>query len=335
VGRPTARCFIVTEDGTRIDLSRRGLLVGRALEADLHLEDPRASRRHALLFVDADGPRIVGLGRAPVLQNGVAIMEDADLGHGDKLTFPGAVFRVEVSGPAPGARSGWVVKVTRGASADALPVIRELPADPFLVGGGEGDDLRIPEWMPRLLSLRPRFERWEARVGRGLLRNGRLCEPDTPFPTDSGDRYSCNGVTLRLVNAAISEAATLFSDSDEMPLDVELQPLPPAGGQLTLRDAHEERTVFVSGLRFDLLLTLLAPRAGLEPGDPVPDAVVLSRVWGRQQPRDRKAVTILLKRLRADLERGGIDASSLVVHEAGRSSFRLGRGARVRLLDPR
>ena len=94
-------------------------------------------------------------------------------------------------------------------------------------------------------------------------------------------------------------------------------------------------TTWIPGVRFDVLQGLLNPPVPYKAGDPLPDAVLMPLVWGRQLPTDRKAVTTVLKRLRRDLEKGGLPGSLLVDRSQGRSRFCLAPGAVVELLDPR
>lgn len=78
----------------RYEVPPEGLLIGRSAEADIHLQDPLVSRRHARVALLPDGVEAEDLGsRNGIEVNGAAVPR-ASLGEGDVLTVGGASFRV-------------------------------------------------------------------------------------------------------------------------------------------------------------------------------------------------------------------------------------------------
>ena len=158
--------------------------------------------------------------------------------------------------------------------------------------------------------------------------------PDDVFVLQAGDILACAGVGLVVLDVGIAGKATA-SSAAALPIRVELQPLPPAGGQLTVHTAEHSRTAWVSGVQFDFLQVLLRPPDGRRVYDGVPDGAVLPAVWGRALPSDPGAVATLAKRLRSDLSRSGLDGRALIERTSGRTWFRLAKNARVEVLPPR
>jgi two-component system, cell cycle response regulator len=87
---------------TPIPLERAKVTLGRALDADVRLNDAKASRLHACISTDVDSPsggtvfRITDLGSTNgTLVNGRAISEVV-LNHGDKILIGDQLFRFEL-----------------------------------------------------------------------------------------------------------------------------------------------------------------------------------------------------------------------------------------------
>ena len=107
-------------DGQLIERVRSAatpIRVGRAFDNDLVLDDPRVSRRHALLRRVDDGFRVEDLGSTNgVFLNGVRVVR-ADLADGDRLQIGGQAFRFDAAALTHYARG-------RGAQVDALGLTR-------------------------------------------------------------------------------------------------------------------------------------------------------------------------------------------------------------------
>lgn len=331
------RCQAVLPDGTRLEVDARGLLVGRAVQAEIHLDDPSASRRHGLLYVDLEGPRLVALGRRPVRVNDRVVTEVHALSDGDRVVFPGLEIHIRALRTHTRPRSGWLLKhEPREQRKVAVPRLLPLPLGPVSAGGGEQDEVPLAGWPAGAMTLAPSLPGgWEVELARGIRGPSGSGSGSRRFLMHSGESVTWQAERVHLLDAESCQRTTMREADDELPHRVELQPLPPAGGQITVETDEGSETAFVSGLRFDLLQVLLESTDGHEPGRPLSDADILPRVWGRQLPADRKAVTVLTRRLRRDLEQGGIAGRTLVPRRHGRTRFQLARGAEVRLLPPR
>jgi hypothetical protein len=84
---PTAASLVV--NGSRHSLTPPGLVVGRGSEADLRINDPGVSRRHAEFRVAAEGGRtsvtVVDLGSTNGTMVGRQRVDEADLADGDTV----------------------------------------------------------------------------------------------------------------------------------------------------------------------------------------------------------------------------------------------------------
>lgn len=331
------RCWLEGKDGRRWEVGPRGVLIGRSLGADVHLTDPSVSRRCALVYTDPKGVQLVKIGRSAVEVNGAPLEDSRTVAHGDRLTVAGFEIAVQLEHREPSSNTGWALRHRSVADPTGRAIsFTALPLGSFRAGGDDADDLTIPTWKPAALILEPALPGgWRASLAPELTLNGRVPPKDLAHLLQSGDELACHGVTLRLVDMTSSQQTTMGDDAPELPWQVELQPVPPAGGQLTITLGHRTRTIWLPGLRFDLLQVLLVPLGSGPAGEPVTDAVVLTRVWGRLPPKDPKAVNTLVKRLRKDLEGGGLDARALVERSHGRTRFVLAEGASVALAEPR
>ncbi len=331
------RCWIESAEGRRWQVGPRGLLIGRSAAADIQLTDPSVSRRSALVYTDPQGVQLVRIGRSPVEVNGKPLGESHTLAQGDVLALPGCTLSVRLEREEPQSSTGWALRHRSPADPSGRTIgFTALPLEGFTVGGDDGDDLTMPGWLPASIELEPALPGgWRATLGAGVTLNGRVPPKDLAHLLQSGDELGWQGTTLRLVDLASAHQTTMGDDTPDLPWHVELQPVPPAGGQVTIKLGHRTRTIWLPGLRFDLLQVLLVPLGSGPAGEPITDATVLTRVWGRLPPKDPKAVNTLVKRLRKDLEGGGLDARLLVLRSHGRTQFVLAEGADVVMSDPR
>jgi len=331
------RCWLEGADGRRWEVGPRGVLIGRSAAADVQLTDPSVSRRSALVYTDPQGVQLVRIGRSPVEVNGTVLAESRTLQHGDRITLPGIEILVNLEHQKPSTSTGWALRHRSIANPTGRAIsFTPLALGPFVVGSDESDDLIMPGWLPGAIRLEPALPGgWRGLLGPGVTLNGRVPPKDLNHLLQSGDELGWQGTTMRLVDLASSHQTTMGDDTPDLPWHVELQPVPPAGGQITIKLGHRLRTIWLPGLRFDLLQVLLVPLGSGPAGDPITDAVVLTRVWGRLPPKDPKAVNTLVKRLRKDLDGGGIDAKALVERSHGRTRFVLAAGAEVVMIEPR
>ncbi len=328
-------CWLVFPDDRKLEVQSSGLLVGRSLAANVLLEHPSASRRAALVYVDLQGPHVVRLGRGPVSVNSTSLGDLQSLDHGDVLGFPGLQLRVAVECPTQGEGSGWVLRLT-STELGREARLAELGHEEFSVGAEPEADLQLEGWPEGAARLRPTFSgTWRVDLAEEVTVNG--VEPDQRrgVVLRSGDSLTCRGEALLLLDVASTRRDTAGDLGADLPWKVELQPLMPAGGQITVHQGREQVTAFIPGLRFDLLQVLLQPRGQRKPGEALPDGEVLPAIWGRKLPSDRKAVTTLLQRLRRDLEKADIEGSRLLVRAKGRTGFLLAPGAEVVVHPPK
>ncbi len=330
------QCWLEDAQGRRTPVGRRGLIVGRNLGADLMLDDAAASRRAAFVYQDLEGLWLVRVGRSSVRVGSVEVEETQRLNHGDQIDFPGASFLVHAQQDEALYKARWVLRREAApAELSDLPRVAPLGQGPFTMGGGPGDSLQVAPWPPGLVRLVPSGDAWLATLGQGVSIDGIPVRARFTRELGADSRVGFGGVVYRLVDVAAVQRDTEHRLPVEMPTRAVLQPLVPSGGSLTLGFGEVEVTTWIPGVRFDLLQALLTPPEPYGLGDPLPDAVVLPRVWGRKIPTGRKAVVTVLMRLRRDLDKGGLPGALLVERSTGRSRFRLAPGAQVEILDPR
>jgi hypothetical protein len=335
---PKLQCWLEAEDGKRIPVGPRGLIIGRSLASDVMLADAAASRRSAFIYQDLEGLWLVKVGRSSVRVGHSEVEDTQALRPGDTVHFPGAAYVVQADDDeAALADVSWALRrESAPAELHDLPRVLPLGDQPVTLGGGPEDDLRIPSWPPGLVRLEPiKGGGWSARLREGVSVDGAPVRSDTSRDLTADARIGYARVVFRLVEVAATQRDTQQQLPIELPSRVALQPLVPSGGSITLGFGEAEVTTWVPGVRYDVLQALLSPPAPYQAGDPLPDAVLMPLVWGRQLPSDRKAVVTVLKRLRRDLEKAGLAGSLLVDRSQGRSRFCLAPGALVEILDPR
>jgi hypothetical protein len=108
----------------------------------------------------------------------------------------------------------------------------------------------------------------------------------------------------------------------------------PVGASLSLTVHGRRLTRVLSELRARLLSTLLRPPGEYEPGDYVPDDLVLPKIWPRQPERTRTDLNTLVHRVRKDLLKIGVDPTSVIKRAVtgGATRFKLQPGVEVEVL---
>ncbi len=113
--------LVLRPGGVSVELTRPDVLVGRHSEADVRLPLPDVSRRHCR-FTFAGGRWHV---RDLKSLNGTFVndepVEDAPVGHGDRVRVGGFTFEADLSGAAP---DGEVLRAEDGV---LLSISRALP----------------------------------------------------------------------------------------------------------------------------------------------------------------------------------------------------------------
>lgn len=173
---------------------REGLVIGRSAEADVMLDSPGASRRHALVERDANGRWwIRDLGsRNGTLVNGVPV-QVRHLHHGDDITICDTLLQVSLTGEPPPRRdlhSGFHVAATIQADAPQTLTVNTLA------------DMGSPKVDTRHLFALQRFNRRLIETPKREDRLRLLCE--LMIGEEMHGRYAA---TLRLPPASQPTAA--------------------------------------------------------------------------------------------------------------------------------
>ena len=88
---------LVLPDGRRLALSTGSSIVGRDGEADVRINDPSVSRRHARIVVDGESASVEDLeSKNGTRVKGVAVSQLVKLAKGDVVAFGGVETRLEV-----------------------------------------------------------------------------------------------------------------------------------------------------------------------------------------------------------------------------------------------
>jgi hypothetical protein len=287
------------------------------------LEDPAASRTHALVRGTPAGVELVPLGRNPTRVNGRVVREAIALADGDSVGIGAQWFRV-LSDSAPAERRAlWLLRTPGGAACG-------VHSSGFTVGGGPDDDVTLLGWP-------------EAAARFHLTRTGLLVELAQPArvggaevgadeftPLASGTAIEVAGSAVTVVQMLLgSEHTTHAQTESALPDSVLLQFLD-RGGLLTLGFGDERASVFLPDRRCDLVAALLKPQ-GAPPGSFVADDALAARVWPGEPGKGRTDINVLLHRVRATLVQAEIDARALLERSpgGGATRFVLGDGATV------
>src|SRR5688572_19797000 len=144
---PRLRCMVVVPDGPSRRVGPAGVLIGRQRDCDIVAIDPAVSRRHALVRLTSDGAEVVPLGKTPVEVNGEPTTNARPLRNGDELRVPGLILGVTIEVPRPGkhATTGFVLERAGGSFG--------ITHSPFVIGGGDSDDLVVKKWPASALLL--------------------------------------------------------------------------------------------------------------------------------------------------------------------------------------
>ena len=309
-------------------------MLGRAADCDVVLVSEDASRRQAMVYLGADGPHVVPMGRAPTLLDGVVVETPRACGHGSNVEVPGLKCTL-VAEPVT-LRDGepsWVIERVGGAFFG-------IGERPLTIGGAPDDGLHVAGLPAHALTFRVVSERLVVEFGTAGTVDGRAIAAGSVEGLAPGSRVTGgeladpnHSIALRVIDGGRQHDATTRGAGvrlpDEQVTTAALEFLP-HGGRLRLVSGSRELSLYLPDRRCDLVACLLQPPAPLLPGEFVPDDVLLPRVWPGK-PADRTAINVLVHRLRRDLVRAGIDGCALVERSAGGGAtrFALSRGASV------
>jgi hypothetical protein len=312
--------------GARHPVTSAGILIGRSPGCEIILGDPAVSRRQALVYLDDASPTVVPLGSAPCRLGDREPDSPAPLSDGDVLRLGAAALEVISEQRPLGRESAWVLHRTGGG-------LFGLSKSVHSVGGGAFDDLGFESLPERALLFycgpdRLAVERGAAEVSV----NGVAIAMDDLVELARGDRVKTGEVELRVATGGMIDDTTTrgaheSAPAGALPNSARLEFLP-RGGRLFLEIAGQELSVYLAGLRCDLVATLLSPPDPFSPGELVADDRLAAMVWpGRTM--GRTDLNTLVYRLRKDLLNAGIDAFAIVEREAGGARFCLSPAARV------
>jgi len=325
---PSARgatWWLELPDGSRRRIGAAGVLVGRNPDCDLVLTDDRASRRHAIVHATPEGPAVVSLGRTPVEVDGAA---DAPLADGARITMPGLTVTVVRSAPAEDDDPAWVLQHRGGGTFGVGD--RGLS-----VGQGDEDDLRLPGCPAGAAVFHVVRGTLLVEAGTELTVSARRGDP-APLAVGSmralrrGDVVGLGQAEIEVILGGRTRVGTTVGGDDVRPTEptgVRLQFLP-RGGRLYVDFAGETSAAYLAGRRCDLAACLLQPPAPYRPGEPIPDDVLIPRVWPGGSAT-RSNVGVLLHRLRRDLVQAGLDGCALIVRAEGGGATRFAIGDAV------
>jgi hypothetical protein len=317
------RCMVVVPDGPSRRVGPNGILIGRQGDCDIVATDPQVSRRHALVRLTSDGAEAVPLGRGPIDLNGKDHTSPIALAHGDVLRLPNLELRIEITIPKPDRdAAGFLLERANGSGF-------RISHTPFTLGGGDTDDLIVKAWPPSALAFH--LAQGELFVelhddATPTLRSGQPLTADTLEPLVIGDTIAYRGETFTIAIAPGRVATTAVGSRTELPTRVEIEMLP-RGGRVLFTVGGREHAVYLADRRFDLLVALLRPPSGHQPGDFIPDDAVRAIVWPRKPEVSRQEINMLISRCRKDLIEVGLAGPRLLERAPGGGGTRIALAA--------
>ncbi len=315
---PRLRCMILVTDGPSRRVGQGGLLIGRQKDCDIVADDPSVSRRHALIRLAGDGAELVPLGRTPVTVNGKAHDRAAALADGDRIELPGMVLTVvlEIPRPDKNQSTGFALGRKRGGSFG-------ISHSPFVVGGGEHDDLIVKGWPEGAMRFHVAQGGLFVELTDDAARvNDQPVVADSMVELTTSDELTFRRETFVIAQVAGGDRTTVVGDKAGLPRRVVVQILP-RGGRIVFDLAEGERAVFLADRRLDLLVALLRPPPPYSPGDFIPDDVVRPIVWPRNPGVSRPEINMLISRCRQDLVAAGLHGPRLLERAPGGGATRV------------
>ena len=311
------RCMVVVPDGPSRRVGPAGVLIGRQRDCDIVAVDPSVSRRHALVRLTGDGAEVVPLGKTPVVINGEPHTNPRALANGDELRVPGLVLGITIELPRPQATAPAGYVLERAGSSFGIA------HSPFVIGGGDSDDLIVKKWPASalLLHLAQGMLFVEARDG-DAAKNTEPLEPGALEPLAYGDRLTYRGDVFTIGHAQGRVATTAVGSKGDLPTRVQIEILP-RGGRVVFTIGGREHPVYLADRRFDLMVALLRPPNEYKPGELIPDDVVRTVVWPRKPAVSRPEINMLISRCRRDLVDAGIAGPRLVERAPGGGATRV------------
>lgn len=307
----------------RILIRAGGLLVGRSPDCDVVLPDAQVSRHHALFRLDDRGVEAVLLGRALLAVNDVPVGAVTALREGDAVSLCGHRFRLVATAAPPDPEPEVAWAISRGGALQ-----HRVKRQTFTVGGGADDDLFVEGWPAAALSFSQAQRALVLQANVRGVRVDHALDEGAVVTVQAGARVIFRDVSLHvLALARDANAATAPMLAPELPARARLQFLP-KGGRLTLGFGAREQTVWLPDRRCDLVAALLQPPTPYRPGEPVPDDVLIPRVWPGGEG-GRTELNTLVFRARKDLVKADLDGGTLIDRSPGAVRLRLAERASV------
>lgn len=313
------RCVLVISDGPSKRVGAKGVLIGRQKDCEIVTTDPAASRRHALVRLTSVGVELVPLGRAPVELNGKPIDKVVSLGDGDMLALPGMRISVQLHAARVDADAPAMFRLER-ARGGSFGIVHT----PFVLGGGDNDDLIIKRWPAGALRLHVAQRELFVEVAGGkAMRNGVELPTEALEPLSIDDElvYRKEQFFVRS-SGAQRDATTLVSALHDLPTRIAIEMLP-RGGRVVFSVGDGERPVYLADRQLDLVIALLRPPEPLRAGDYISDDVLTKIVWPRSPGVSRTEINVLISRCRKSLMDAGLAGPRLVVRAPGGGGTRL------------
>lgn len=275
------------------------------------------SRRHALVRLTTDGAEVVPLGRGPIEVNGKPQDKAIPLADGDELGVPGLQLSVRIDAQRPdrAVPCAWRLERARGGSFGIVH-------SPFLIGGGETDDLIVGRWPAQALRLH--VAQGELYLEAGVAKvthNARALEAGAMAQVFVGDAVEFRREAF-VIRQTARDATTAVGSLTHLPSRVVIEILP-RGGRVVFATAGGDRAVFLADRRLDLVIALLRPPDGFAAGEFIPDDVVRSIVWPRNPGVTRPEINVLISRCRHDLVEAGLAGARLIERAPGGGGTRL------------
>lgn len=307
------QAWLEGEDGSRIRVPNAGLVVGRDPSCDVVVADATSSRMQAWVRPARGRLELRALGRHPTRLNGKVVQSRGLLTDGDRIELPGSTFVVRMEATA-WVRPIWLVQVGR------LSV--RVTQRPLRVGSGADDDIQFGDLPPGAVELCQSERGITALFATDGLVDRQAVGAGEVIELVPGSEITLGRHRLVMASEGGSADAT-FGNSLGPPRarKVHFRFLP-VGGQLSLRFEHGSYTVELSELRARLVVALLQPRGEYDPGDYVPDEVVIPSVWPGEPTRGRLDMNTLVHRLRRSLLSRGIDPQTVVTRARSGGSTR-------------
>lgn len=316
-----ASWWLIDAAGIGRVVDARGLLLGRAPDCDLIVDDPNASRRHAWVRRAPEGVEVVALGRRATRVDGQAIAGGRLLGAAAIIEIPGARFSLERRG-APARPLHWALAIGPGLFG--------LRMGPTRVGGGPDDDLQVPGLLPEAAIFHRLPQALHVELGMPALIDGVPAEAGDLEHLQGGSTVTFGALTLSVRSDGGAAQATAEGDGPPGPTLARFDFLP-VGGRLELEFGPRRHVLELSELRGRLAALLLAPPAPYAPGEPLPDELVLSGIWPGDATKGRTDLNTLVHRLRRSLIAAGVDPAAVIerLRTGGAVRLRLARGAQI------